>query len=221
VEDQGIGIPELSQGKLFEAFTQADASTSRRYGGSGLGLSICKHLVEKMGGKIGLASEEGKGSTFWFTLRLREGNERKILKKDSVKQEVLPPELCNMRVLVAEDNTINQKIAVKMLEKMGLKADVVGTGGEALDALRSLPYALVVMDCQMPEMDGFEATRIIRSSQTLNLQAIPVVAMTANALKGDREKCIEAGMSDYLSKPVTYPDLLIVMKKWLSEAKAG
>lgn len=215
VEDTGIGIPKESQTRLFQAFSQADNSTTRKFGGSGLGLSISKELVEKMSGSIGVISEPGQGSTFWFELQLEEGL---ITKRSS---SVTIPNLSEKfgklpRVLLAEDNVINQKIALALLDKMGIRAHAVATGKEALQALREIKYDLILMDCQMPEMDGYEATQNIRTNPTLaEFKSIPIIAMTANALKGDRDKCIEAGMNDYVSKPVSISELVALMEKYL------
>jgi signal transduction histidine kinase/ActR/RegA family two-component response regulator/HPt (histidine-containing phosphotransfer) domain-containing protein len=217
VSDTGIGIPESARARMFQSFSQADSSVTRRFGGTGLGLSISKHLIELMGGEIGLESEEGKGSTFWFTLNL-EKSFATIARETSVDSlQVLAPGTKRSRILLAEDNVVNQKLAVVQLNQLGYKVDVVGSGGEVLDALRNLTYALVLMDCQMPEMDGFEATRKIRASETLPNATIPIVALTANALKGDKERCLEAGMNDYLSKPFTKRDLQTVIAKWTGE----
>ena len=360
VKDTGIGIPKNRQSELFESFTQADASTTRQYGGTGLGLAISKQLIEMMGGDIGVESEEGKGSTFWFTLDLLQQTskpeifqkefddlkDKKILIVDDnstnrqwvsvllkkwgcsyseaanaktafkkllraqkynnpfhimlvdmqmpgingetlgekikqnkilkdtilvmmnsigtrgdatrieeagfaayltkpVKQSILYDSLLmalnlknvsaekkdqnlvtrhviaeNRRskkyILLAEDNIINQKVAMKILENFGYKVDAVANGQEAVKSLCTSAYDLVLMDCQMPVMDGYEATRKIRNltSETIN-RNIPIVAMTANAMKGDREKCIDAGMDDYLTKPVEPRELNNIIIKWL------
>jgi len=364
VTDTGIGIPRDRLDILFDAFTQADASTTRRYGGTGLGLAISKQLVELMGGNIGVESTEGKGSTFFFTAvfekqaadmqpppgtprdisgahilvvddnatnrrwlsllldswhcrheevadptsaldKLREaaaqGNPFRIaildmqmpemsgetlgrrIKEDPllretslvmmtsvgkrgdakrlerigfsayltkpVKQSVLYDCLATvngseisrekkagqnlvtryslaeqkkrrMRILLAEDNPVNQKVALKMIEKLGYGADAVANGREAVKALETIPYDLVLMDCQMPVMDGYEASRAIRNPDSKVLwREVPIVAMTANAMPGDREKCIQAGMSDYVSKPVSLQSLAGAIEKWLAEAE--
>jgi PAS domain S-box-containing protein len=216
VEDTGVGIPERLRTRLFQAFSQADASTSRKFGGTGLGLSISKHLVERLGGQIGVQSEEGRGSTFWFTIALKVGvsSATKVVRLKGIPNvaEALGR---SARILIAEDNAINQKIALRLLEKMGLKADAVGNGFEAVAALQNISYDLVLMDCQMPDMDGYEATALIRKSKPLPFCDVPIIAMTANAIKGDRERCLSAGMNDYLSKPVQPGDLATVILKWL------
>ncbi|MBY0369291.1 PAS domain S-box protein [bacterium] len=214
VKDSGIGIPEAALSRMFRAFTQADASTSRRFGGTGLGLSISKHLVEQMGGTIGVESTEAVGTTFWFSLNLRAGKQPVVHRSQKVGNF---KELTgrSLRILLAEDNAVNKIIAVKVLEKMGLKVDAVANGQEVLDALRTIPYDLILMDCQMPEMDGYEATRLIRASKTLPQTDIPIVAMTANALQGDRERCLAVGMNGYVSKPVSNAELFAVLSHWL------
>jgi len=363
--DSGIGIPEARRAAVFEPFTQVDGSTTRKYGGSGLGLAICKQLTELMGGKIGVTSEEGKGSTFWFTAKLekltgsesecptflphadiagarilvvenndtnrklmatllqfwgccfetvsggddalkilREATEQqdpfrialldhvmpvmdglelgRLIKNDPLLESTLlvmvtslaqrgdaavleqigfagylpkpvrqaqlydcislvlrranhPGDILatpaaqglvtrhtvaeaahsSVRILLAEDNVINQKVAQNMLGRLGYRADVVANGLEALQALQMINYDIVLMDCQMPEMDGFQAATMIRSpeSKVLN-HAVPIIAMTANAMKGDREACIEAGMNDYLTKPVKKDELAGIIEKW-------
>jgi CheY-like chemotaxis protein len=360
VIDSGIGIAPQAQTKLFSAFTQADSSTTRRYGGTGLGLAIAKQLVTMMGGEIGVISEPGKGSTFWFTARLQKqeagahaldvsrdltglrllvvddnATNRKIvhhqiiswgmrngsaasgpealevlrreaalgdpydfaildyqmpemdglalakaIKSDpdltgtrlvlltSLGQKLSPEEqseygiaaslikpvrqsdlfnsLVNVmsahpsqqrakaapasvaamqehpgvRILIVEDNVVNQKVALRQLRKLGYNADFVANGLEAIEALARIPYSLVLMDCQMPEMDGWEATRRIREGETaLNPQRhIPIVAMTADAMQGDREKCIAAGMDDYIAKPVRIEDLERALERHLTPA---
>ena len=367
IHDTGIGIPEARRAAIFEPFTQVDGSTTRKYGGTGLGLAICKQLAELMGGEIGVESEEGKGSTFWFTARFEkqasevsfnpgigvktsevlkrtditgarilvvDDNEtnRKLMttllnswgcryesaadgetalkllheaaeqndpfrialldqlmpgmdgselgrriKADPLLESTLMVMVTSLgrrgdaaileqigfagylskpvrqsqlydcialvlgraagdlpetgivtrhtvaevahrsvRILLAEDNVINQKVAQSILSKLGYKADVVANGLEAVRALELINYDLVLMDCQMPEMDGFEATAVIRDpeSKVLN-HKVPIIAMTANAMKGDREQCIEAGMDDYLSKPVKKDELAGILEKWL------
>jgi signal transduction histidine kinase/CheY-like chemotaxis protein len=356
VRDTGIGIPVESQERLFQAFTQADASTTRRFSGTGLGLAISKRLIELMGGSIGMRSAPGEGSTFWCRLPLRKGapsgdaspaaslaglhalvvddnaTNREIVRRQlaawkmtcdeasgvdealalaraaaawgrpyrvvltdmqmperdgyelsgavkddpslggmpvvmmtsldhrpeaaqlqsrgvaasltkPVRQAMLfetlysllaqarkPAEaatapgascrLRRLRVLVVEDNPVNQRVALLMLRKFGCEADSVGNGLEALDALARIPYALVFMDCQMPEMDGFEAAREQRKREKGRLR-VPIVAMTANAMDGDRERCLGAGMDDYVAKPVRPEDLLRVIEAWTAPVRAG
>ena len=228
VSDTGIGIPANRQDILFSPFTQVDGSTTRKYGGTGLGLSISKQLAELMGGKIGVESVKGKGSTFWFTavfekqlarpgsvdevpIEIEEGGDmdRSAAISESFKRKI--------RILVAEDNPVNQKVAQAMLRKMGLRADVVSNGQEAVNVLQIIPYDLVLMDCQMPEMDGFEATRCIRQegAKALNPR-IPIIAMTAATMQGDREKCIQAGMNDFIAKPVQQRELAEMLARWLA-----
>ena len=214
IKDTGMGIPTSALERMFKAFSQADSSTSRRFGGTGLGLSIAKHLVEQMNGAIGVETEENVGSTFWFTIML-ESAQKPVEDLPEATETFDKLSSRPLRVLIAEDNVINQKIALRYLEKMGLRADAVANGLEAIDAIRSIPYDLVLMDCQMPEMDGLEATRLIRSSESIQQRNIPIIAMTANAIKGDRERCIESGMNDYVSKPVAQAELFGMLKKWL------
>ena len=220
VRDSGIGIPEEALCRMFVAFSQADASTTRKFGGTGLGLSISKRLIELMGGEIGVKSKVDVGSTFWFTLPLKKGQPIATLPAQSTDKKAAPQALKFARVLIAEDNAINQKIAIRQLESLGIHADGVGNGNEALDALRAIPYDLVLMDCQMPELDGYETTRIIRSSVTMEFKDIPIIAMTANALSGDRQKCLDSGMNDYVSKPIKVDDLGLVISKWLRPKKS-
>ncbi len=231
VSDTGIGIPANRQDILFSPFTQVDGSTTRQYGGTGLGLAISKHLAELMGGKIGLESEEGRGSTFWFTAMFEKqpagsGSSDEMFAKiegeGAIERSAAEPIISEndkrkIRILVAEDNPVNQKVAQAMLKKMGLRADVVANGQEAINALQMIPYDLVLMDCQMPEMDGFEATRSIRQegSSALNPR-IPIIAMTASTMQGDREKCIQAGMSDFIAKPVQKRELAEMLARWLA-----
>jgi signal transduction histidine kinase/DNA-binding response OmpR family regulator len=365
VTDTGIGIPRNRLNRLFKSFSQADGSTTRKYGGTGLGLVISKQLAEKMGGEIGVESEEGKGSTFWFTAVFEKQPEHKIaplvlpadilgkrilvvddnatnrevlsaylgswdcqchvasgaqealcmlreaveteapfhlvildhmmpemdgealgraIKADPMlkdtplvmltswgrrgdaarvkeigfsayltkpvkhsqlfdclvtvlgegsgraKQDKKPPLVTRhtlaeakrrVRILLVEDNIVNQKLAVRLLEKMGYRSDAVGNGKEAVEALEMVPYDVVLMDVQMPEMDGYEATRVIRNPQSkVQNHDVPIVAMTANAMKGDRERCLEAGMDDYLSKPIQPQKLLEVIQTFLRQSRS-
>ena len=208
VRDSGIGISQDRMSRLFQSFSQVDASTTRKYGGTGLGLAICKHLAELMGGGIWAESIPGEGSSFYFTIQAEASKQPYIkLHKDP------PAELLDLsdqqsqkilRILLAEDNAINQKVAVRMLERLGYRADVAADGEEVLAALKKRPYDVVLMDVQMPEMDGLEATRRIRRTPCHQPY---IIAMTAHAMKGDREECLEAGMDDYVSKPVRIEEL--------------
>lgn len=214
IQDSGIGISEETLKKLFQPFTQADSSMSRKFGGTGLGLSICQRLIDMMHGKIGAISTEHKGSVFWFEISLVKSLNKNANTIQHFEQEITSHKIG--RILVVEDNFVNQKVARAMLEKIGHRVDTVGNGIEALLALEQFPYDIVLMDCQMPEMDGFEATEVIRSGKREKIPAaIPIVAMTANALSGDRERCIAAGMDDYISKPVNINSLNRTLQKWL------
>jgi signal transduction histidine kinase/ActR/RegA family two-component response regulator len=215
VRDTGIGIPEKAQETLFNAFTQADGSTTRKYGGTGLGLAIVSQLVSLIGGKLGVNSEEGKGAEFWFSASFDKAEitaEQQDTRKAGTEKQTF-----DARILLVEDNPVNQMIAQKMLEKFGLTAIVANNGVEAHHVLAMQKFDLVLMDCQMPEMDGFEATRLIRDRSILSLSddELPVIAMTANVMSGDRERCLEAGMSDYIGKPVQMDELKSLLKKWL------
>jgi len=229
VRDTGIGIQPDKHSTLFDKFTQVDASTTRKYGGTGLGLAISKQLAELMGGKIGVESGQGRGAVFWFTSRfekrlpevLGEVDGPKHSKSVVVTHSLRQLNRINLRVLVAEDNITNQQVALGILRKLGLTADVVTNGREALEALRNIPYDLVFMDVQMPELDGLEATRVARTpmSGILN-RAVPIIAMTAHAMQGDKEQCLAAGMDDYIAKPVTLQAVSRLIDKWLAKLDA-
>ena len=225
IRDTGIGIPESRISAIFSPFTQVDASTTRKYGGTGLGLSISKQLVELMGGEIGITSELGKGSTFWFTARFEKQSAEALKARQEEAEQAEKNILLSAkkledltaRILLAEDDAINQKVALYMLKTLGCTVDVVEDGWQAVDALSKIKYDLVFMDCMMPNMDGFEATATVRDpdSNVLN-HNVPIIAMTANAMKEDRDRCIDAGMDDYVSKPVKKDVLAAVIEKWLS-----
>ena len=212
VTDSGIGISEAAQAHLFRPFSQADSSITRKFGGTGLGLSICKRMVEAMGGKIGLDSREGSGSTFWFTLRLKKAEAAAAAKAENTAKAGFQ----GKRVLVVEDNTINQMVALRHLSKLGLQATAASNGREALELIARGSFDLILMDCQMPEMDGYEATQRIRRHEVESIRKLPVVAMTANAVISEKEKCVAAGMNDYLSKPFEPKALGEIVAKWIS-----
>jgi len=214
VIDNGIGIPEEAQRKLFNSFTQADGSTTRKYGGTGLGLAIVRQLVTMMHGRLGVESKPGEGSCFWVELVFEIVNEEAIEDQPEKDQEVAGE--IGGRVLLVEDNPVNQMVAKKMLEKMGMDYEMVNNGQEAVDLIaEDQNFNLILMDCQMPVMDGYEATHVIRDKEK-EPDHIIIVAMTANAMEGDKEQCIEAGMDDYIAKPVKSPDLKAILYKWLS-----
>jgi CheY-like chemotaxis protein/HPt (histidine-containing phosphotransfer) domain-containing protein len=219
VEDTGIGMSPETCKKLFQPFVQGDNSTSRRFGGSGLGLSISKYLVERMGGEIGVQSEEGKGSRFWFTVRLlRAAGSLKELTSDTYRFD---PELrFQGHALVVDDVALNQAVATKMLEKLGITSVAVSSGREALTLLHKEPFDLIFLDCNMPELDGYETARLIRSSLASGAAEVPIIAMTASAMKGDMDKCLQAGMSDYISKPITPQQLTDVLGRWIRTHQA-
>jgi signal transduction histidine kinase/ActR/RegA family two-component response regulator len=242
VTDEGIGISEAQQRNLFQPFSQADAHINRQFGGTGLGLTICKMLVELMGGKIGVTSRLGQGSCFWFTIKMLPSENaaaqvsgwtgsqtalRSLLGAcgesagapgSSISRSPTPAApVKNSRLLLVDDNAVNQKVAVMMLKKLGYHADVAKNGQEALQLIDERHYDLVFMDCIMPELDGLETTRILRSKGGY-AATVPVIAMTANAFIEDRKACLAAGMSDYLSKPVRESELSRKLECWLPAA---
>ena len=215
VRDTGIGISADGLERLFQSFSQADVSINRRYGGTGLGLAISKRLAEAMGGSMWAESDgvAGQGSTFHVTFATRATADAAAGADTTPDSSELDPERAArhpLRILVAEDNAVNQKLALRLFSLMGYQADVAGNGIEALEAVERQPYDVVFMDVQMPEMDGLEATRRIRAA----LPDSPrIVAMTANAMDGDREACLEAGMDDYVSKPIRIEELVAALEK--------
>jgi len=221
VSDTGIGIPPGLEDGIFDSFTQADGSTTRRFGGTGLGLAISRQLVELMGGAIGVRSRPGEGSTFWFTLRL----EKAAVAETAQAPGGVDASVCGRsrraagRVLLAEDNRVNREVVAGMLTVLGVDAETVGNGLEAVEAWRSGRFDLIFMDCQMPEMDGYEATRSIRVEEGRRApggKRTPIVALTAHALAGDRELSLAAGMDDHLSKPFRMHQLETVLERWLN-----
>jgi CheY-like chemotaxis protein len=210
VQDTGIGIPEDKIGSLFEAFTQADSSTTRKYGGTGLGLAISRKLAEMMGGRIGVESEVGVGSLFFVDLPLPAAHPPQTRNNFSQSRS-LPEAFPDKRVLLVEDNEVNRKVAVRLLGKLQVEVEIAVHGLEAVQKATENAYDLILMDCQMPEMDGYEATRTLRER---GIQT-PIVALTANALEGDREKCLACGMNDYLSKPIQADKLRETLARWL------
>jgi len=220
IKDTGIGIKKEAMDKMFKAFSQADASTQRRFGGTGLGLSICKNLVERMNGEIGVESQENKGSNFWFEIDLELEKEAELnpkMAEPQAAQMILasPIKTRSARILIAEDNSVNQLITTTMIENLGLEVDVVKNGFEALKAIENEYYDVILMDCHMPGVDGYEATRQIRRSPKSKNQKLRIIAMTANAMVGDADKCFAVGMDDHLAKPISFEDLTHRLEFWL------
>jgi len=209
VADTGIGIARENQEAIFEPFVQGDGSASRRYGGTGLGLAIAADVVRLMGGNMWLESEIGRGSVFHFTARVGRECFRPA-------PESAPTPLFGgghaLRVLLAEDNAVNRKVAVRLLEKRGHTVVAVEDGRQALQALDRERFDVVLMDVQMPEMDGFEAAAAIRARERTEGGHVPIVALTAHAMKGDRERCLDAGMDAYLAKPVSSEELFATLE---------
>ena len=230
IRDTGIGIAVKDRSKLFQKFSQVDMSITRSYGGTGLGLAICQQLVELMGGKIGVSSSIGKGSTFWLAIpfvRKIEDDSQELTqsrKHQSLSKQFSPTiarkgkavgELSAFKILLVDDAQVNQKIVLRQLQQLGYRADCANNGQEVLEKIEQKNYDVVLMDCQMPILDGYEATKAIRQREQGTGQHQVVIGLTANAMKGDREKCLAAGMDDYLSKPVTIADLERVLQPWL------
>jgi signal transduction histidine kinase/CheY-like chemotaxis protein len=221
VIDTGIGIAPSVIQKLFTPFTQADSATTRKYGGTGLGLAISRRLVQFMGGSIGVDSEPGRGSTFWFVVPVGTAvavSTPEIAPPDTAAAASISPPVKG-RILVAEDNLINQKVALRALQSLGYTAEVAATGKEVLAALERRRFDLILMDCQMPEMDGYEATAEIRRREA-GSGHIPIIAMTANAIEGDDLRCRASGMDDYLSKPMRFAALTHMLDRWLVASDA-
>jgi CheY-like chemotaxis protein len=212
IKDTGIGMTPELQERIFEKFTQGDTSSKRQYGGTGLGLAITRQLVRLMGGEITVVSEVDKGTTFQFNLKMG---------RVDLAEPVAPPpavitdetKIIDADILLVEDNLVNQKVATAMLKKLGCNVIVVPNGARALEQIALRTFDLIFMDCQMPIMDGFEATRAIRQMVGA-IHDIPIVAMTAHALKEDRQRCLDVGMNDYLAKPVHREALINILKKY-------
>jgi len=251
VSDTGIGIPEKHIGHLFTSFSQADTSVTRRYGGTGLGLAISKKLAEMMGGEVGVESKEGAGSVFWFTAVLETGNPKPEDQTSNIQHQTsniqhqtsniqhqtssikhqtssikhqtsnIQHPASNIRILLVEDNLFNQKVALTLLKKFGLSADVADNGRKAVRMLESADYDLVLMDIHMPETDGIRATKIIRdTASAVRNHDIPIIAMTADAMSEDRQRCFDAGMDDYVPKPVSSEALLAAISRLIKREDA-
>lgn len=219
VIDSGIGMSDAQMQTLFQVFRQADSSTTRKFGGTGLGLTISKRLVELMGGEIGVESQLGRGSTFWFTLPLAIDTEAQV--SDS-EEPSLPIEgvvqYPGCKVLLAEDNPINRQVATELLKLHGIEVTHAENGQVAVELAQQYPFNLIFMDLQMPQMDGYEASRVIRAA---GLTEVPIVALTANAMSGDRELSLQAGMNDHMSKPFPPQQLALMLHRYLLTATAG
>jgi len=231
VSDTGIGIAADAQSQIFSAFTQADSFTTRKYGGTGLGLAICRQLVALMGGVIGVVSEQNRGSTFWFETRMEPVAASAVLRLPAAAVMPAPPvplkrvaphatPTVGPLILVVEDNAVNREVAAGMLENLGYQSEAAVNGMLALEATAESSYAAVLMDCQMPVMDGLSATQEIRRREAGSGGRMPIIALTANAMEANRERCLAAGMDDFLPKPFTQAQLTAVLARWAPVAQA-
>lgn len=214
VSDTGIGISEEEANRLFAPFTQVDGTISRKYGGTGLGLAISKRLVELLGGTIGCESKKGVGSTFWFILSFKKSNEDNCQNLQDVDSYAINRDC---KILVVEDQPTMQDLLRRQFDSLQIITDIVSSAEDGLEQLSSKVYSLILMDCHLPKMTGFDAARVIRDREKIDPSGkrIPIIAMTAGAMKGDREKCLESGMDDYLSKPYTLDELCDKLRKWV------
>jgi signal transduction histidine kinase/DNA-binding NarL/FixJ family response regulator/HPt (histidine-containing phosphotransfer) domain-containing protein len=221
VKDTGVGIPKDKQKVVFEAFSQADGSTTRKYGGTGLGLAISTRLVEMMGGQLGVESEEGQGATFSFTAHFTKGRRRvgRSLPSQAAAGAPTTPSIRPLAILVAEDNAVNRILMTRFLESEGHRPTLVTNGIEALAAVAAHEFDAVLMDIQMPEMDGFEAARAIREREREHGGHLPLIAVTAHAIKGDRERCLDVGYDGYVTKPVSFAELLSTLAMVIPPSK--
>ena len=224
VRDTGMGIDEQTRLKLFEKFSQADSSTTRKHGGTGLGLAICKSLVELMNGQIGIESQIGLGSNFWFTVDCPLPAEQQVKEADEQLHTLYAiPKVSfeNCNILVVDDNPINRMVAGKMLQMLKANVTLSDSANDAFDKTRTTAFHLVLMDCQMPEIDGYEATNMLRNvcKRHATPGNVPIIALTANAMPQDRQRCLDAGMNDFLSKPIKLDLLQKTLEKWLAKPK--
>ncbi len=212
VTDTGVGISGDAQEKVFESFTQADTSTTRKFGGTGLGLTISKKLAILMGRDITVTSTLEEGSTFSVGLALKKAEEPKVTENVTSEGKIVE-KLNRVKGLVADDNTVNQQVAKGMFKKLGIAIDIANDGKEAFDLAQETNYDIIFLDIQMPTMDGYTATKKIKM-ESLKNASTPIIAMTANAMQGDKEKCLEEGMDDYLSKPIQKDKLYNMVIRW-------
>ena len=217
VKDTGIGIAGDKQAGIFDAFVQADESMTRRYGGTGLGLTIARAIVRLMGGELGVASEPGRGSLFWFRVRLPEA--RAIVPGPARSAAAAGKAHAGRRVLVAEDDKVNAEVTRAMLLSQGIEVVLADDGAQAVNEHGRGRFDLILMDCQMPAMDGFEAARRIRQAESAHGARTPIVALTAHAIAGYRQRCLEVGMDDYLAKPYTAETFGAVLRQWLDRGE--